>query len=63
VLAAVQAIHDGGFSGGPYLGTLANGGVSLAPFHNLEALATPQIKAELAAVEAGIIAGQIQTRP
>jgi WD40 repeat protein/basic membrane lipoprotein Med (substrate-binding protein (PBP1-ABC) superfamily) len=63
VLAAVQAIHDGTFSGGLYLGTLANGGVSLAPFHNLEALATPQVKAELAAVEAGIITGQIQTRP
>ncbi len=63
VLSAVQAIVDGTFSGGHHPGTLENGGVSLAPFHNLEALVPPQVKADLEQITEEIIAGTIPTRP
>ncbi len=63
VVSAVKAIVDGTFSGGEHIGTLENGGVSLAPFHNLETLVSPQIKADLEEIKADIIAGKIQTKP
>jgi WD40 repeat protein/basic membrane lipoprotein Med (substrate-binding protein (PBP1-ABC) superfamily) len=63
VVSAVKAIVDGTFSGGEHIGTLENGGVSLAPFHNLEALVSPQIKADLEEIKADIIAGKIKTMP
>ena len=34
VKAAVLSAADGKFKGGAYIGTLANGGVGLAPFHD-----------------------------
>ena len=63
VASAVEDLVEGRFTGGSHLGTLENGGVSLAPFHGLDGLVTPEIKAELARVRAGIIAGTIKTKP
>jgi WD40 repeat protein/basic membrane lipoprotein Med (substrate-binding protein (PBP1-ABC) superfamily)/transcriptional regulator with XRE-family HTH domain len=63
VLSAVKAITQGTFTGGAHLGTLENGGVSLAPFHSLDALVLPQIKADLEQIKTDIIAGKIKTGP
>ncbi|MCA1953950.1 MAG: BMP family ABC transporter substrate-binding protein [Anaerolinea sp.] len=63
VLDAVKQVKEGTFKGGVTVGTLANGGVGLAPFHNLESMVSADLKAELEQVKADIIAGKIKTRP
>ena len=44
-----------------YSGTLENGGVSLAPFHDFEDEVDQEVKDALAEIEAGIVAGDIPT--
>ncbi len=63
VINAVRAIVEGKFSGGIHVGTLANGGVSIAPFHQLDHLFSAQVKADLVVIKAGIIYGEIKTLP
>jgi basic membrane protein A len=48
-----------GSLGNPYTGTIANGGVGLAPFHDLESAVPAELAAELEALEALIAAGGI----
>ncbi|GAA2231916.1 BMP family ABC transporter substrate-binding protein [Herbiconiux moechotypicola] len=50
---------DGSFSPEPFVGTLENGGVALAPFHDLEASVTPELAAEITELQAQIAAGSI----
>jgi basic membrane protein A len=45
------------------VGTLENGGVGLAPFHDADALVSSELKAELETVQAEILAGNIATTP
>ena len=59
VLDVIQAAMDGSFQGGLIVGTLESGGVGLAPLHDFESAVSDEMKAELAAIEAGIIAGTI----
>lgn len=54
---------DGTFVGGSTVGNLANGGVALAPFHNLDSMVSPELKAELETVKAGILDGSIPMNP
>jgi WD40 repeat protein/basic membrane lipoprotein Med (substrate-binding protein (PBP1-ABC) superfamily)/DNA-binding SARP family transcriptional activator len=63
VLRAAQAIEDGTFAGGTYIGTLETGEVALSPFHELDDLVSEAMKAEIDQLRADIIAGKIQTRP
>ncbi len=63
VASAIEDLVDGSFTGGVHVGTLENGGVSIAPFHGLDGLVAPEIRAELAQIEAGIVSGRIKTRP
>ncbi len=63
VLRAMEAIENGSFQGGIHIGTLENGGVGLAPFHQLNSLVPDSLKAELEQVKADIIAGRIETKP
>jgi basic membrane protein A len=58
--AVLNAAH-GTFKGGNYIGTLANGGVGLAPFHDFASKVPASLQSELAKVKAGIISGSIQT--
>ena len=62
-LAAIKSAMDGTFKGGVTVGNLENGGVGLAPFHDLEALVSAALKAELGEVRAQIISGALKTRP
>jgi len=59
VLGVIEAVMEGTFKGGVLVGTLANGGVNLAPFHDMEALVPDELKAELEALRKGIIDGSI----
>jgi basic membrane protein A len=61
VKTAVLAAAGGSFKGGNYIGTLANGGVSLAPFHDFASAVPASLKAELQAISTGIQNGSIQT--
>jgi basic membrane protein A len=62
VYGVVQSVLDGTFAGGGvYVGTLANGGVDMAPFHNFEGQIPDEIVQELATIKAGIIDGSIDT--
>jgi basic membrane protein A and related proteins len=61
VKTAVQAADNGTFKGGHYIGTLANGGVSLAPFHEWDSKVPASLKSELQQISTGIQNGSIQT--
>src|SRR6266702_3357323 len=60
VKTAVLAAAGGSFKGGNYVGTLANGGVALAPFHDFDSQVPSALKNELAQVKAGIVDGSIK---
>jgi basic membrane protein A len=63
VSTAVEEAAKGTFAGGNYNGTLANGGVSLSPFHDFASQIPAKVKAELTTLKAGIIAGKISLDP
>lgn len=49
----------GKFDPTPYIGTLKNGGVALAPFHDLDSSVSAETKTQLDAIKKGIIDGTI----
>ena len=57
IIAELSA--GGAFNGEAYVGTLANGGTGLSPFYEFESKISDEVKARLAELEAGIIAGEI----
>ena len=61
VKTAVLAAANGSFKGGIYIGTLANGGVALAPFHDFDSMVPASLKSELKQISTGIQNGSIQT--
>ena len=58
---AVLTAASGSFKGGTYVGTLANGGAVLSPFHDFSSQVPAALQNELKTVEAGIENGTIQT--
>lgn len=50
----------GGFDATPYVGTLENGGVGIAEFHDFESAVDAELAAEIEALIAGIIDGSIE---
>jgi basic membrane protein A and related proteins len=60
VKTAVLNAANGTFKGGNYIGTLANGGVALAPYHDFASKVPASLKSELATVKAAIISGKIK---
>jgi basic membrane protein A and related proteins len=61
VKGAVVDAQNGTFKGGNYIGTLANGGVLLAPYHDFASKVPAALKSELATITTGIENGSIQT--
>ncbi len=60
--AVVQIVGDdldGTFDNSPFIGTLANGGVEIAPYHELADRVTAELGAEIDALRADIVAGTI----
>jgi len=60
VFDVIEATMDGEFNGcGVYVGDLANGGVGIAPYHDLEDAVPDDLAAEVADLEEAIISGEI----
>lgn len=59
VIEAVTEASTGDFDATPFIGTLENDGVGLAPFHDWESKVSPDLQGELDAIVAGIIDGSI----
>jgi basic membrane protein A len=57
--SVLSAAH-GTFAGGSYVGTLANGGAALAPYHDFAGKVSPALQAELAQIKTGIENGTIK---
>jgi len=60
VTDAIKAAKDGSFDNSPYVGTLENGGTSLAPFHEFDSKVPAELKTEVDALKADIISGKIK---
>jgi basic membrane protein A len=59
---AIQSVVDGTFEGGVTVGTLDNGGVGLAPFHDMEAAVPAELSAQLDTIKAGIVDGSVSVK-
>ena len=59
---AIQSVVDGTFEGGVTVGTLDNGGVGLAPFHDMEAAVPAELAAQLDTIKAGIVDGSVSVK-
>jgi basic membrane protein A and related proteins len=60
VEAVVKDDKEGNFSNTPYVGTLANEGVKLAPFHDLDSQVPAELKSELEQIEKDIVDGKLK---
>jgi basic membrane protein A and related proteins len=59
--AVVKAAFEGKFAGCTnYVGDLANGGIQIAPYHDLDGTIPADLKAEVEALKAKIISGEIK---
>ena len=58
----VESVIDGSYEGGIVVGTLENGGVALAPYHDFEDDIPAELKAEIEEVRKEIIAGTISVK-
>ena len=58
-MQVIKSVIDGTFVGGDVVGTLANNGVTIAPFHDLAGLVPAELAAEIDQLRADIIAGKI----
>ena len=59
---AIQSVVDGTFEGGVTVGTLENGGVGLAPFHDMDASVPQELKDQIETIKAGIIDGSVSVK-
>jgi basic membrane protein A len=62
VVQAIEAAMGDSFEGGVIVGTLENGGVGLAPFHDLDSAVSDELKGELDELSKGIIDGSISVK-
>jgi basic membrane protein A len=54
---------NGKYQGGNYIGTLANGGVALSPFHNFASKIPAAVQTKLKSLTTGIESGKISVNP
>lgn len=59
VFDTVQQSVDGEFSAEPYVGTLENDGVGIAPFHDFDATVPAELKTKVDELKASIISGDL----
>lgn len=57
---SIAAAVDGSFTNEPYVGTLANDGTGLSPFHEFDSKVPAELKTELDKIKADIQAGTIK---
>jgi basic membrane protein A len=63
VFDSVKSVVDGTFAGGLYVGTLENGGVGIAPYHDFDSQVPQELKAKIEELKAGIIDGSVSVDP
>ena len=63
VTEAISEAIDGTFSNELYNGTLENGGVGLAPYHDFDSVIPQELKDKIEELKAGIIDGSITIAP
>jgi basic membrane protein A len=59
VFDTVKEAADGGYSAEPYVGTLENEGIGLAPFHDFDGEVSEELKGEIEALQEQIISGDL----
>lgn len=59
---AIASVVDGTFEGGVTVGTLENGGVGLAPYHDFDGAVPQELKDQIEAIKAGIIDGSVSVK-
>jgi len=59
VKTAVLAAANGTFAGGTYVGTIANGGAVLSPYHDFAAKVPAALQSELTTIQSEIESGKI----
>jgi basic membrane protein A and related proteins len=60
VKTAVMSAANGSFKGGTYVGTLANGGVTLAPYHDFASKVPSTLQSQINTIKSEIISGKIK---
>ncbi|PVU83604.1 BMP family ABC transporter substrate-binding protein [Cellulomonas sp. WB94] len=60
VYDTVKQGADGQYTSEPYVGTLANKGIDIAPFHDLDAQVPADVKTKVTALKASIIDGSLK---
>jgi basic membrane protein A len=60
VETVVKDDKEGNFDNSPYVGTLANDGVQLAPFHDLDSEVPAELKTELEQIKQDIVDGKLK---
>lgn len=60
VVSIVKSSKDGAFDNTPYIGTLENGGVDIAPYHDLASRVSAELGAEIDQLRADIISGAVK---
>ncbi|HAG59946.1 MAG TPA: BMP family ABC transporter substrate-binding protein [Arthrobacter bacterium] len=60
VETVIKDDKDGKFDATPYIGTLDNGGVALAPFHDLDSAVPADLKSELDQLKKDIVSGTVK---
>jgi len=59
VFDTVSEAVDGSFSSDPYVGTLENGGIGLAPFHDFDSVVTDDVRSAVEELTQQIIDGDL----
>jgi len=59
VKGSVLSAANGTFKGGAYIGTLANGGTGIAPYHDFASKVPASLQSEVNTVKQDIISGKI----
>ncbi|MDN6429522.1 MAG: BMP family ABC transporter substrate-binding protein [Propionibacterium sp.] len=60
VFDTVKTVQDGSWTHDDYIGTIANGGVGIAPFHDFDSKVSAELKSQLADLESQIKDGTIK---
>ena len=62
VLGAIEAAKNGTFAGGVYVGTLANNGVRIAPYHDLSSSVSNELNNEIIKLKSSIVNGFLSVK-
>lgn len=62
VLGAIESAKNGSFAGGVYVGTLANNGVRIAPYHDLSSSVSNELNNEIKKLKSSIINGFLSVK-